>query len=70
MVPVLIAALGDTDEEVRKSAAEALGQIGPAAAKAVPALIAALSDADKWARGAPPKLWGRLGGHQLMRCPR
>ena len=46
VVPVVdgIAALEDDDEAVRRSAAIALGQIGPAAADAVPALMRAMKD--------------------------
>lgn len=41
----------DAYEEVRQSAAYALGEIGPAAKAAVPALIKALAtDADKYVR--------------------
>jgi HEAT repeat protein len=43
-VPALIAVLGDASENVRLSAAIALGRIGLAASEAVPALIAALGD--------------------------
>lgn len=38
-VPELTDLLGDSDEDVRKAAARALGQIGPQAADAVPALM-------------------------------
>src|SRR4051794_36007028 len=40
----LITALSDDAENIRQSAAGALGQIGPAAAAAVPALITLLGD--------------------------
>ena len=41
-VPVLIQALGDSDEYIRRAAAEALGKLGDP--QAVPALIEALGD--------------------------
>ena len=51
VVGVLIATLGDSDEDVRKSAAEALGKIGDA--RAAEPLIAALKDNDwKVVKGA------------------
>jgi HEAT repeat protein len=43
-VGALIAALGDEDDEVRRQAARALGQMGPAAKEAVPHLVAALKE--------------------------
>src|SRR3954469_3320278 len=43
-VPALVTALQDTHANVRQAAAEALGQIGPAAVEAVPALVTALQD--------------------------
>jgi HEAT repeat protein len=43
-VPALIQALGDSDWDVRRAAAEALGAIGDP--QAVPALIQALGDCD------------------------
>jgi HEAT repeat protein len=46
VVPALTTALGSADASVRRSAVEALGRIGPAAAEAVPALTIALGDAD------------------------
>jgi HEAT repeat protein len=44
-VPVLVGALGNANEEVRRVAAWALGRIGPAAAEAVPALVGAFKKA-------------------------
>jgi len=52
--PALSEALGDDNSRVRKSAAEALGGIGPATKGAVPALIEALKDEDfdvRWTAG-------------------
>jgi hypothetical protein len=51
-VQTLIAALGDTDEEVRKSATEALGRIGPAARSA---LLSVLGDASARGRAGAVK---------------
>ena len=45
-VTQLIRALRDEDEEVRAEAAEQLGDLGPAAGRAIPALFNALSDED------------------------
>jgi HEAT repeat protein len=58
-VPALITALGDADLEVRRSAAEALERIGPAA-EAVPALITALRDADLEVRRSAVEALARI----------
>jgi HEAT repeat protein len=47
IVPALIQALGDKNENVRQAAAVALGEIGPEAKEAVPALTQMLEDEDK-----------------------
>ncbi len=57
----LIAALKDEDKEVRGRAANALGQIGPAAKEAVPALIAALKDEDRLVRLHAAWALGQIG---------
>lgn len=44
VLPVLLAAMKDKDERVRREAMWALGNMGPAASAAVPALAAAMSD--------------------------
>jgi HEAT repeat protein len=49
-VPTLIQALGDSDRDVRRAAAEALGKLGDP--QAVPALIQALGDSDRAVRRA------------------
>ena len=49
-VPALISALADERENVRASAAYALGEMGPVAAEAVDALIALLTDASEEVR--------------------
>src|SRR6516165_4799852 len=43
----LVEMLKDPEKNVRRSAADALGKIGPNAAEAVPALATALEDLDK-----------------------
>ncbi|MCP4696678.1 MAG: HEAT repeat domain-containing protein [Gammaproteobacteria bacterium] len=48
----------DKEEEVRKSAAYALGNIGPAAQVAMPALINILQDEDKIVRESAAKATG------------
>ena len=58
-MPGLLAALGDADADVREAAAEALGQIGDAAA--VPGLLAALGDADWRVRRAAAAALGQIG---------
>ena len=45
-IGVLAAAMKDADPKPRRAAAEALGDIGPAAKASVPALIQALTDTD------------------------
>lgn len=61
-VPSLMHCLEDTSEVVRKAAAQALQQIGPAAGVAVPALIAHLSDPSEDMRCACANALERLGG--------
>ena len=60
-VPALIAALTDAYVDVRRLAADALGNIGPAAAEAVPALIAALTEADVDVRRLAADALGNIG---------
>ena len=43
-VPALVTALKDSDAEVRRSAVDVLGRIGPAAEAVVPALASAAED--------------------------
>ena len=57
--PGLLAALRDAEEDVRRAAAEALGEIGDAAA--VPGLLAALRDADADVRREAAWALGRIG---------
>jgi HEAT repeat protein len=63
-VPALITALGDANVRVRWKAAQALEQIGPAAAEAVPALITALGDDDVGVRSAAAKALGEVRGER------
>ena len=51
-LPAFIAALGDSDPNVRWGAAADIGYIGPAAAEAVPKLVALLRDKDEGARNS------------------
>ena len=55
------AALKDGDKEVRRCAAQALGDIGPASASTAGALASALRDADWQVRRAAAYALGRLG---------
>ena len=54
-VPALTTAVANKDEEVRRTAAEALGLIGPEAKRAVPALAELLQDTDATVRKAASK---------------
>jgi HEAT repeat protein len=47
-IKTLISALGSSDEETRAAAAQALGEIGPAAKSAAPALAKMLGDETGW----------------------
>jgi HEAT repeat protein len=51
-LPTLIAALQDSDSNVRGWSAQAIGNIGPEAAKAVPDLITLLSNSDEGSRNS------------------
>jgi len=61
VVPKLIAALGDKDWKVRRSATDALGELKADAKPAVPALIKALEDPDAWVRAGAAAALGRIG---------
>ena len=56
-----IEALKDKDQEVRYSAARALGKIGPKAEKAVPALVRALKDKNEYVRQWAASALGKIG---------
>jgi HEAT repeat protein len=60
-VPVLIQALQEPDQTLRRAAAKALGSIGPDAAPAVPALLAAVRWTDNPARGHAIEALGKIG---------
>ena len=51
VVPILIAALGESDADVRRAAAQQLGEIGPVAKEAIPALLKAAADPDRSIQG-------------------
>jgi HEAT repeat protein len=51
-LPALIAALQDPDARVRALAAQAIGEIGPSAARAVPALLTLLADSEEGSRNS------------------
>jgi len=59
-ITALIDALKDQDKEVRISAADALGNIGPEAKEALPPLIAALKDQNEMVRGQAAEALGKI----------
>ena len=59
-VPPLIQLLGEADSSVCVSAAEALGEVGPAARAAVPALEKAASDSSPYVRQVAKKALSRI----------
>jgi HEAT repeat protein len=56
-----IAALKDPDRDVRRSAAEALGNVGPPAPEALSALVAALHDQNADVRQSAAEALGKVG---------
>ena len=60
-VPALIDLLQDPDPDYHWSAADVLGDIGPAAEAAVPALARALEDSDEDVRSAAASALGNIG---------
>jgi hypothetical protein len=60
-LPALIAALDDSDAQVRGWSAQAIGQVGPDAAAAVAALIVLLSNADEGSRNSSCIALRRIG---------
>jgi uncharacterized protein (TIGR02996 family) len=61
-VPALIDALGGEDWDARKSAADALAKIGPAAVEATPALLVrALGEQDRWVRESVVRALAQIG---------
>jgi HEAT repeat protein len=61
IVPALTALLKDPDEDVRKEAADALGECGKEARDAVKALAELLKDTDKEVRCAAAEALGNIG---------
>ena len=62
-VPVLIAALKDSDAWVRRNAVWALGEIGDE--RAIPTLIEALKDSDEWIARDAANTLGKIGAPAL-----
>ena len=60
-IDILIQQMRSPDKDVRRSVAEALGKIGPAAKEAVPALIEALKDPDIDVRRSVAEALGEIG---------
>ena len=60
-LPALVAALHDKDSNVRGWSAQAIGDIGPDAAKAVPDLITLLSNSDEASRNSACIALGSIG---------
>ena len=54
----LVAALHDSDDDVRVYAAESLGRLGQASPEAVAALVAALHDSDAMSASMQQRAWG------------
>ena len=59
-VPHLSAALKDDDVELRRYAAELLGEIGPAARQAIPDLVAALKDQNREVRNCAAQALNKI----------
>jgi HEAT repeat protein len=60
-VSALLEQLRDPDRQVRTAAAEALGEIGPAAAEVVPRLLTLLGDTEADVRSLAAQALGRIG---------
>ena len=60
-VNILIQQLQSSDNNIRRSAAEAISKIGPAGQEAIPALIFALDDPDKAVRALAVNALGEMG---------
>jgi len=65
-VPALIASLEDPDLYVRRAAAQALGNIGPAAMEGLSALSAALKDPDLGVREAIAEAVRKIGSARAI----
>jgi HEAT repeat protein len=68
-VPALVAALRDTDPDVRGEVSGALGGIGPDAKAAVPALVGALKDPDTAVRAKTAWALGAIGSDGKLVVP-
>lgn len=68
-LPILIAALQDTDSEVRGWSAQAIGNIGPTASIAVPALIHLLKTSDEGGRNSACIALGEIGPSAQQALP-
>ena len=60
-VPALIELFKNSDPDVRRSAADVLGEMGAAAKESVPALIELLKDSDPFVRGNAVDALGKIG---------
>jgi HEAT repeat protein len=68
-IPALIEALKDKDNQIRISAAWALGSIGETAKAAIPALIEALKDHNSRFRAIAGEALGAIGGEAKAAIP-
>ncbi len=68
-IPELTKALSDSNENVRESAAYALGNLGEHAKEAVPELTKALSDSNEEVRARAAWALGEMGGHAKEAVP-
>ena len=65
----LIELLSETDDNLRRNAAAALGELGPKARRSVPALTASLHDPDKKVRYSAATALGQIGAHGETAIP-
>jgi len=68
-VPVLINLLDDKDEDIRKTAARALGSIGAEAQDAIPSLITHLSDPSQDVRVSSAEALGNIPPKSVQEVP-
>src|SRR4029077_16810802 len=73
-LPVLIELIQIQDQgdweagEIRRTAAELVGRLGPQGQSAVPALVASLRDPDRHFRAAAAAALGQVGGQNPQAC--
>lgn len=67
--PALINLLDDKDEDIRKTAARALGSIGPAAQDAIPALIKHLNDPSPYVRSVSADALANIPPRSVQEVP-